>query len=123
MNMAAALAVMLAVFGVAAPLMSQSLRTERFGDDPASGASHPRLWEVSQTSRLKVPPIPSWSAEFAEIDEEESDEEEEGQAPVATSGDMLRLLGSPHPSNTPERPDSPPSPPAPLFLLCGHMLC
>jgi hypothetical protein len=120
--LAAALAVMLTVFGVVAPLMSQSLRTERLGGDPAPGQPHPRLWQMSQTSCLKTPPAPSWSAEFAEIDEEES-EEEEGQAPDSTFGDMLSLLGSSHPSNTSERPESPFSPPAPLFLLCGRLIC
>jgi hypothetical protein len=118
---------LLGVLGVTARPASPSMRAGRPGDDTASGSCHRRLQEPGpgRSSYLEAPSpsSPSGAAEFADIDEEESDDDEEGQAPVAGSGDVRLLFGSAHPPDATPRLAPPTPPRAPLFLLCGHLVC
>jgi hypothetical protein len=66
---------------------------------------------------------PSSGGEFAEIEEEESNEDEREHPPVVTFGDLLWLLGSTRASDPEKRRGPPALPPDRLFLLCGHLVC
>jgi hypothetical protein len=121
--LALTLAALLAVFGIAAPLMSTSLRAERLGDGPAPGEFHRRHLEAGRISCRKAPLISLFSGEYAEIKEVESNEEEREHPPVVTFGDLLRLFGSTHASDARQRRGPPALPPDRLFLLCGHLVC
>jgi hypothetical protein len=124
-NSSVTLAAFLAVFGVTAPLISTSpsLRAERLGDDPAPGVLHHRHLESSRTSCRKATVSSSFTGEFAELEEEETDDEDKAHPPAVTFGDLLRLLGSTHPSDAPRHREPPALPPDRLLLLGGHLVC
>jgi hypothetical protein len=125
LSLLVALAALLGVFSVLAPWLSVTARAGARREDPVLRRSTHQLLEPGQSSCLNAPPnsSDSGSAEFAELNEEESNDDDEGQDQGASSGDVCLLFGSTHPLDTPARGTPPIFPRASLFLLCGHMVC